>query len=171
VSRFSLFRVARRAAVLGFFAVWLLALRPQWMGGPALYLLVRGDSMLPSYQNGDLVVVMAQADYGVGDAVGYRVPAGEVGAGRIVVHRIVGQDGQDFVMRGDNNPSDDPTRPTRADIAGRVTLAVPSVGRFIALLLQPVVAGGLAAAVVVMAVVARSPAAAKTRQAGTGTAT
>lgn len=168
MTRSRLLRAAGRAAILGLAAFWLLALRPQWLGGPALYLVVRGDSMLPAYQNGDLVIVMTQADYGVGDAVAYRVPGNEVGAGRIVVHRIVGQAGERYVVRGDNNPAEDPTKPTRGDVAGRVALTVPGLGTLIAMVLQPAIAGGLAAAIVVMAVLARSPAAPRRGQTAAG---
>lgn len=163
-------RVARHAAFLAMAAFWLVTLRPQWLGGPALYLVVRGDSMLPAFRDGDLVVVMAGAPYGVGEAVGYRLPAGEIGSGLIVVHRIIDVDADSFVMRGDNNPAPDPTRPARGDVVGRVTLVVPGVGSLIARLLDPVVAGGFAAALVVMVLVARSwPYTAK-RQRETGAA-
>ena len=60
-----------------------------------MYLVVRGDSMLPTYQNGDLLMIMKQDGYSVGEAAAYRVPADEVGAGRIVVHRVTEiEDGQ-----------------------------------------------------------------------------
>jgi signal peptidase I len=149
-------RLARHAAFLALAALWLVTLRPQWLGGPALYLVVRGDSMLPAFHDGDLVVVMAGTSYNVGEAVAYRVPAGEIGSGLIVVHRIVEVGDDSFVIRGDNNPAPDPTRPAQGDFVGRVTLSIPGLGALIALLLDPVVSAGLAAALVVMVLVARS---------------
>ena len=166
-----LLRAARRAAILGLAAFWLLALRPQWLGGPALYLVVRGDSMLPTYQDGDLLMLSSQPGYDVGDAIGYRLPAGEVGAGHIVVHRLIGQVGDRFAVRGDNNPAPDPVFPSRADVVGRVLVTVPGVGRLIATLLSPALAGALAAALVVMAALARIQAAPRGRQAVSGTPT
>ena len=136
-------------------AVWFATLRPQWLGGPAMYLVVRGDSMLPTYQNGDLLMIMKQDGYSVGEAAAYRVPADEVGAGRIVVHRVTEiEDGQ-YTMQGDNNPAPDPARPERQDMVGTVALQVPGFGAVIATVLSPTVAGGLAAALVVMYGVAR----------------
>ena len=136
---------------------WMAFLRPAWLGGPATFVLVRGDSMLPTYQNGDLLLALAQPGYSVGDAVAYRVPATEVGAGHLVIHRIVDirADGS-YVFQGDNNPAVDPWKISSADLAGHVAIRLPGVGRALALLLSPTILGGLAAAAVVMAFVARS---------------
>jgi signal peptidase len=111
--------------------------------------------MLPTYQNGDLVIVVRQAAYEVGDAAAYRVPAGELGAGRIVVHRISSADGDRFVMLGDNNPAPDPVKPAFDDMAGRVMVELPGAGNLVAWLFSPLIAGGLASALVVMVAVAR----------------
>lgn len=137
---------------------WFAILRPVSLGGPATYLVVRGDSMLPTYQTGDLVVLRAAPEYTAGEIVAYRVPGGEVGAGIVVVHRIVGGDGQaGYVMRGDNNSSSDPWRPKTTDVAGTAWLYLPGVGRLLAFLHQPFVAGALAASVVVGWVIGRTP--------------
>jgi len=156
-------RRVRRAIELGFgvaFVVaWVLLLRPTSLGGPATYVVIRGDSMLPGYHSGDLVVLRATEAYGPGDAIGYRVPAGEVGAGQIVVHRIISGDGRlGFTMEGDNNPAPDPWYPTGGDVAGRVWLLLPGLGRLIVIAHQPAVAGALAVSILVVAVLARRPA-------------
>lgn len=145
------------ALVLLVFA-WALLLRPSFLGGPATYIVVRGDSMLPTYQTGDLVVMHARSAYAVREIVAYRVPSGEIGAGRLVVHRIVGGDPvRGFVMKGDHNPAPDPWVPRARDIVGRAWLVGPGLGRTIAFVHQPVMAGGLAAALVVMFLLARPP--------------
>lgn len=138
--------------------VWFVVLRPQALGGSAVYVVVRGDSMLPTYQSGDLVVVQRAATYAIGDPVAYRVPDGELGAGLIVIHRIVGiaPDGG-FVLRGDNNPAPDPWTPQPSDVVGRTWFAVGGFGAVIATLHRPVIAGALAAALVVGWLVARGP--------------
>ncbi len=142
-------------ALLG---VWLLVLRPQSLGGQTLYVVVRGDSMVPTYQSGDLVVARSESSYAPGDIVAYRVPAGELGAGRIVIHRITGTGpGNGFVVQGDHNPSPDPWSPQPSDIAGRAWLVAPGLGRAVAFIHQPVVAGGLASGLVVMVLLARRP--------------
>ena len=142
---------------LGLFIAWAMLLRPPVLGGPATYLIVRGDSMLPTYQTGDLLILHARVSYSVGDAVAYRVPSGELGAGRLVVHRIVGGDGATgYVLQGDNNPAPDPWSPMATDVVGSPWLAVPGVGRAVAVIRQPAVAGGLAAALLVALLVSRS---------------
>ena len=131
-------------------AGWFVGLRPTNLGGPMTYLLVRGSSMLPTYSGGDFVILRQEASYQVGDAVTYRVPAGEIGAGHLVLHRIVGGSASEgFDLQGDNNDALDPWHPRASDIAGKVWLAVPAVGRAIAVLRQPIILGALAASVVV----------------------
>jgi signal peptidase len=111
--------------------------------------------MLPSYQNGDLVVMQAAPVYVIGDAIAYRVPSGEIGEGQVIVHRITDGDGTDgFVVQGDNNNAVDPWRPRASDIAGKSWVVVPGVGRFVTMIHQPVVAGGLAAGVMVSLILA-----------------
>jgi hypothetical protein len=58
-------------------------------------------------------------------------------------------------MQGDNNPAPDPAKPETQDMVGTVVLQVPGFGAVIATVLSPTVAGGLAAALVVMYGVAR----------------
>ena len=136
---------------------WFVFLRPVSMGGSATWIIVRGDSMLPTYQTGDLILFTAARSYAVGDVVAYRVPAGEIGAGRVVMHRIVSGDASGFVLQGDNNPAPDPWHPASSDVVGAVWLVGPQLGRPIALLHQPAIAAALAAAVMVVLVLSRRP--------------
>ena len=136
-------------------ALWIAFLRPQSLGGSALYIVVRGSSMVPTYQNGDLVIMQSAHAYAAGDAIAYRVPAGEIGEGHVVVHRITGGNGTDgFVVQGDNNDAVDPWMPRAADVAGKTWIVVPGVGRIVAYIHQPVIAGGLAAAIMVTLILA-----------------
>ena len=145
-------RWLRLAAMILLLVGWAVTLRPVLLGGPATYLVVRGTSMLPIYETGDLVILHDQASYGVGDVVGYRVPAHEIGAGRIVLHRIIGFAPDGFVLKGDNNEAVDPWTPSPADVAGRIWIVVPVIGRLILWLYQPIVlaAGGAAIAVAIV---------------------
>ena len=146
----------KRLTYVALIVAWALFLRPQWLGGSATFILVRGDSMLPTFHNGDFLIAYGQPSYQPGDIVVYRVPVGEVGAGHMVVHRIVGVSASGYTIQGDNNPASDPWTATNADVAGRVAFSVPGVGILLALVLQPTMAGGLAAAAVVMYAVSRS---------------
>src|SRR4051794_11442436 len=73
---------------------WMQYLRPQAFGGRAAYVLVSGQSMLPRYHTGDLVLVERQSSYHVGQLIAYRVPKGDAMAGAQVIHRIVGGNAQ-----------------------------------------------------------------------------
>lgn len=133
---------------------WLVVLRPASLGGPATYVVIRGESMEPTYASGDLVIVQAARHYAVGDVVAYRVPDGDIGEGLVVVHRVVGGSGSEgYTLRGDNNPALDPWTPRDGDVAGRAWMHVPYLGRLIAFVHQPVTAGALGAAIVVAFVV------------------
>jgi signal peptidase I len=155
VKRHRLGRTLRAAAALALLAGWTLALRPQMLGGPATYLVVRGMSMLPTYDTGDFVILRQEPTYAVGDIVGYRVPAGEIGAGRIVLHRIIDVSTAGFVLQGDNNDAPDPWTPTPADVAGRIWIVLPQVGRAIAWLHEPATLASLLTAGVVVFMASR----------------
>jgi signal peptidase len=146
---------AGHLGLLALFALWAILLRPTWLGGTASYVLVRGDSMLPTHTNGELLFIQAQSTYVAGDVVAYRVPKGELGEGKLVVHRIVDTTGDGYVLRGDNNPASDPWHPTQSDVSGKVAFAVPMVGHIVAKLLSPAVAASLATALLVMIALAR----------------
>ena len=153
--------------------LWAVTLRPQVLGGPATFVAVRGSSMLPTYEHGDLVVVESVASYRVGQVVAYRVPAGEeIGAGQIVIHRIIGGDPRHgFTMQGDNNSAPDPWLPKQADMVGIASVRLPNAGRVIYLVQQPVILGGLASGIVVTILLIQPPRPPRKRQgAGRGTA-
>jgi signal peptidase len=137
---------------------WFTLARPANLGGPATYLVVRGTSMLPTYATGDLIILRSQPVYRVGEIIGYRVPKGQLGAGLLVIHRIIGGDpAQGFVVKGDNNPAPDPWRPRPSEIAGTPWVMVPGVGQAIAAFRSPALLAGLSAAIVVTIVLMRSP--------------
>jgi signal peptidase len=136
--------------VLGLLGLLFLAW-PQSLGGRVAYVRVDGRSMNPTLKMGDLAVVRRQPSYAVGDAVAYRIPAGEFGAGAIVIHRLVGGDGtRGFITKGDNRNIRDEWHPRTADIVGRVQYDLPGLGAQVAQLTRPVYLGGLMAALTVV---------------------
>ncbi len=139
------------------FGAWFSLFRPVSLGGPATWIVIRGSSMLPTYDTGDLVVMHAASAYSVGDIVAYRVPSGEIGEGHVVVHRLVGGSPDGFEAVGDNNDALDPWLPTSADILGRPWITLPGVGRVITWLHQPAILAALATAVMVSLLVGRTP--------------
>lgn len=137
----------RRCAValgLVFAALWFLFLRPASLGGPATYVIVSGESMLPSLNSGDLVLAVESRSYRTGDVVVFRVPRGQPGEGTPIIHRIVGGSaGGGLVLQGDNREFRDPWLPRAAELEGRAVLTVPRLGLLLAFLRAPL---GLAAA-------------------------
>jgi len=127
----------------------LLACWPRTLGGRTGYVMVRGISMKPTYHAGDLVVTRARAGYRAGDIVAYQVPAGQLGAGILVIHRITGGSAREgYTVQGDNNPAPDDWRPRSGDILGRAVLRVPRAGAVLATLHAPLPLAALAAAMV-----------------------
>ncbi len=131
------------AAAVGWFAL----LRPPALGGGTHYVMVTGDSMEPTMQDGDFVIARSQPEYEVGDIVVYSVPEGEVGAGSLIIHRVIGGSADEgYITQGDNSDITLPDiwRPTPEDISGEVWVHIPAVGKVIPYLRSPIVLGLLA---------------------------
>jgi signal peptidase I len=115
---------------------------PQRIGGRADWVMVSGTSMLPRFHTGDLVLVEHQSSYHVGEVVAYRVPKGEVGAGYVVIHRIIGGNGRTgWRMKGDNRTAPDLWYPTDHDVIGSKFLRIPHAWFVLRLLHMPLVLG------------------------------
>ena len=132
------------ALAAGFIA-WFVLLRPTALGGSTTYVIIGGDSMLPAYQPGDLVVARPAGDYAAGSVVVFRIPADEPGAGRLVIHRIVAADAGGFTTRGDHNGYTDPWHPTQADIVGTPAAVLPGFGQAVGFARTPIFAALFAA--------------------------
>lgn len=83
--------------------------------------VVQSGSMEPTLYKGDLLFVKAQSDYSAGDIVVYETE------GILVVHRIIGIDGDVVTTQGDANNV--PDRPfDESCIKGSVIGRIPGVG-------------------------------------------
>lgn len=121
-------RLRRAACWLVLGAAVFLGL-PAQFGGQTTYTLIAGQSRSPTYATGDLLIERPQSQYRVGEVVVYRVPAGQPGQGRGVVHRIVGGSSTEgWVLQGDNNDEIDIWRPRGDDIRSATVLCIPKVG-------------------------------------------
>ncbi len=121
-------RTVAGLALAGLAVVAWLLLAPQQLGGPIAVVSTYGNSMLPTYDASDLVIVVKASSYEVGDVVAY--PSDELG-GAVVLHRIVDTDGSGYVTQGDNNGWLDPDRPTDDELMGTARLHVPAAGRLL----------------------------------------
>jgi signal peptidase len=142
-----LISAAATAAAVVLVGLWFVTLRPVALGGTTVYLIVVGSSMQPTLHEGDLVLAFPASDYEVGDVVVYPVPEGEPGAGKLVIHRIVGGDAvTGFIVEGDNSAHPDPFLPAADDLAGRASIQVGRVGWVLFWLRQPLTLASAAAA-------------------------
>lgn len=142
--RATILRVLGAAAWFLLLIAWVVFLRPQSLGGPMAYVYVSGNSMFPTLEQGDLVLVGHATQYEPGDVVAYRVPEGQAAEGYIVIHRVVTRTQDGLVTRGDNATGPDFWRPKSEDMVGRMWLRLPRMGRVLAILANPLVLAGLA---------------------------
>jgi signal peptidase I len=103
--------------------IWI-AFAPVKIGGQASYVMVNGISMEPSYHTGDLVIVRKEQTYQIGDIVTYR----DAEMGAYVIHRIIGIEQGQFVIKGDNNSWVDAYHPTPDEIVGKQWIYAPKAG-------------------------------------------
>lgn len=123
---------------------WAVTFRPTQLGGPATYIVVSGDSMEPVLHEGDLVLLRAQKTYDVGDIVTFAVPKGEPGEGALVIHRLIGAEGEAWIPQGDNRDVADAWRPTDDDIKGELWMHLPRGGERLMTIMQPPLLAALA---------------------------
>ena len=78
------------------------------------------NSMLPTFDRNVFLVVEKRgyADIAVGDVVAYR------GDDKLIVHRIVRQSPDGWIVRGDANDREDPTPVTPSNFYGRVAVII-----------------------------------------------
>ena len=116
---------------------FILYFWPTALGGDTTVLIVQGNSMLPTIQPGSLVVAKEAPSYGTNDIVAYTWKQGS--ATKNIVHRIIDETDNGFVIKGDNNRKKDPGFYTEDDMLGTVVFATPYVGDLLGLLRNPVV--------------------------------
>ncbi len=84
--------------------------------------VVSSWSMEPTLHVGDIVIVVGSESYSVGDIVIYESPSG------LIVHRIIGIEGNAYVTKGDANPFPDSIHPPPTSIKGKVVFVIPYIG-------------------------------------------
>ncbi len=106
-------------------AILWISFAPTRLGGKVSYIMVNGISMEPGYHLGDLTIMRKAAAYQVGDVVTYH----DAEMQAYVIHRIIGVDQDQFVLKGDNNSWIDAYRPTHEEIIGKLWVHIPKLGR------------------------------------------
>jgi signal peptidase I len=114
--------------------VMWIAFAPTQVGGQAYYVIVNGISMLPNFHGGDLAILKVASTYKVDDVIAYYDP--QIRAR--IIHRIIGiQQGQ-YVIKGDNNSWIDSLHPTKDEILGKLWIHIPKLGRVVLWLRSPI---------------------------------
>jgi len=110
---------------------------PTTLGGDTGFLIVHGNSMLPTILPGSLVIIKKQPTYQIDDIVSYILS--EDTASKNVVHRIIEETEDGFVIKGDNNPKQDIGLHTSDVINGKVIFATPYFGDLMLLVRNPAI--------------------------------
>lgn len=92
---------------------------------------VLSGSMEPEFSPGDMLLIKRQQEYEVGDVVTYEEQ------GSFITHRIIEQDENSYLTKGDANNAPDGTRIQYADIFGTVLLVIPGLGNAALFLKSP----------------------------------
>ncbi len=111
--------------------VLALALWPSSLGGRLGLVMVAGSSMEPTYRVGDAVITWREP-VDIGDIILYRIPEASRGAGKTVIHRVVGGDGNGWTTQGDNSAHPDNWYPSHLDVLGVAKMKVPLGGEVLA---------------------------------------
>ena len=115
----------------------LLYLWPSFLGGDTEFTILSGKSMLPTIPSGSLAITKKAFDYEVGEIVAFEQREG--GIKKVVVHRIIEKLENGFIIKGDNNPDNDPGIIPPEKIIGRVIFVTPYLGYLALFLKNPLV--------------------------------
>ena len=108
---------------------------PSFLGGDTEFMIVNGPSMLPTIQSGSLAIVKKTQSYDVGDIVAYK----DSSSNRLVIHRIMVQKDDGFIIKGDNNKANDPGIIKQEAIRGEAIFVAPYMGYITNYLKNPVI--------------------------------
>ena len=115
----------------------LLYLWPSFLGGDTEFTILSGKSMLPTIPSGSLAITKKAFDYEVGEIVAFVQKEG--GVTKVVVHRIIEKVENGFIIKGDNNPENDPGTIPPEKIIGKVIFVTPYLGYLALFLKNPLV--------------------------------
>lgn len=95
------------------------------------YLTVLSGSMEPEFSAGDVLVIHKEEHYAKGDVIAFYED------GMLISHRIIDEGQEGFITKGDANnvPDDELVMPEQ--IAGKMVLSIPGLGKVILFLRTP----------------------------------
>ena len=81
-------------------------------------LQVSSNSMIPTFQKGDFIIIKKQTEYDVGDIITYEIV--EDKQKYYVTHRIIEKNGNEYITKGDANNREDSKIVDNDSIKGKV---------------------------------------------------
>jgi signal peptidase len=93
--------------------------------------------MLPTIPSGSLAITKKSFDYEVGEIVAFEQKEGAIT--KVIVHRIIEKLENGFIIKGDNNPDNDPGIIPPEKIIGKVIFVTPYLGYLALFLKNPLV--------------------------------
>ena len=81
-------------------------------------LQVSSNSMIPTFQKGDFIIIKKQTEYAVGDIITYEIV--EEKQRYYVTHRIIEKNGNEYITKGDANNREDSKIVYNDSIKGKV---------------------------------------------------
>ena len=81
-------------------------------------LQVSSNSMIPTFQKGDFIIIKKQTIYAIGDIITYEIL--EENQKYYVTHRIIKKYGNEYITKGDANNREDTKTVKYTDIKGKV---------------------------------------------------
>lgn len=117
-------RIARAFIITAVSLILILIILPPEFGGFIKLYYVSSGSMEPNIPIGSLLVTLPRSftNIELGDVVVYL----DRGLGRLVAHRVVGFEGDGYIIKADAGGS--PCHVLREDVLGRVFIAIPFIG-------------------------------------------
>jgi len=85
---------------------------------------VFSDSMVPTFEKGDMIIVQGSNEIKVGDIVVYDAPRYRYP----IIHRVINISSKGIITKGDNNPSPDPWITPTEKIHGKAIFRIPFLG-------------------------------------------
>lgn len=135
-------------------ALWLI-FAPTALGGRSDYVTINGNSMEPAFHGGDLVIVQQPQEYQVGDIVAYRDPT----LNRVIFHRIIAINLDQYILKGDNNSWIDAYQPGKIEIIGKIWQHISRAGYVLVWIRTPIIFSSVvsAASLIVILMLIKEP--------------
>ena len=117
----------------------LIFLWPSAVGGKTDFMIVHGQSMLPTILPGSFIIIQQEPPYEVDDVVAYKMVHERVGL--IVVQMIIEYYpiSRDFILQGNYNDKQDTGTYSQEDIIGEVKFVVPFFGDALSFMRNPAI--------------------------------